>query len=168
MNYKDIPKFLNPIIYRVDSRWKDFISTYIEEYKLDLNPIYQRGHVWKESQDVAFIEFCLKGGTSARQIYLNCPGWNNGEIDNFEVVDGKQRISAIVKFIDNKLKVFGDTYYKDLNGGFHLSNTSTMLSTNVASIEDRNILYQWYLEMNTGGTVHTQEELDKVRNLIEK
>lgn len=26
----------------------------------------------------------------------------------------------------------------------------------------------WYLEMNSGGTVHTKEELDKVKHLLEE
>ena len=74
MKFKDIKKLLDPVVYRVDSPWKYFFEHYEQ---LDLDPEYQRDHVWTEKQEIDFVQFCLKGGTSARQIYLNCPGWRS-------------------------------------------------------------------------------------------
>lgn len=30
------------------------------------------------------------------------------------------------------------------------------------------VVLQWYLDMNTGGTVHSEEEIARVRNLLEQ
>ena len=46
-----------------------------EYYQLQLNPNFQRGHVWTEKQQMLFVEFLLRGGKSARVIYFNKPSW---------------------------------------------------------------------------------------------
>ena len=65
-----------------------------EYYQLQLNPNFQRGHVWTEKQQMLFVEFLLRGGKSARVIYFNKPSWQmtktvNG-YDDFVCVDGLQ------------------------------------------------------------------------------
>ena len=42
-----------------------------EYYQLQLNPNFQRGHIWTEKQQMLFVEFLLRGGKSARVIYFN-------------------------------------------------------------------------------------------------
>ena len=38
---------------------------------LQLNPEFQRGHVWTEEQQIAWVEYYLRGGKSGNTIYLN-------------------------------------------------------------------------------------------------
>lgn len=104
-----------PLKYFV--RW---IKKNQEESGLILNPDFQRGHIWKEQQQIAYIEFLLRGGKSGRIIYFNCPYWSSGIRhfkNSFVCVDGLQRTIAIMKFINNEIPVF-DTYYKDFEIDF--------------------------------------------------
>jgi len=83
MNYKDIPKFTQPARYQVNSSWRyleEMLARYNERSTegldgLDLNPDFQRGHVWSTDKQIAYVEFCLKGGQSSREILFNHPNW---------------------------------------------------------------------------------------------
>jgi hypothetical protein len=64
---------------------------------LNLNPSYQRGDVWPTSDAQKLIESILRGIPLPSIILLN-PGGNN-KITQYEVVDGKQRLTSILRFI---------------------------------------------------------------------
>ena len=119
MKFKDIPQFLtNKANYHIDIGFRYFdkaIQNYIDEDGLILNPPFQRGHVWTEEQQKAYIVYLLRGGPSGKDLYFNCPSWHckaTTDYNEFVCVDGLQRITAIRKFIQNKLKVFG-CYYNE-------------------------------------------------------
>ena len=77
MKLKDIKKFISDEYgYEINigfSYIEKALEDYVENYKLDLNPDFQRGHVWTEEQQTAYMEFLLKGGKTSRVIYFNCP-----------------------------------------------------------------------------------------------
>lgn len=139
----------------------------IEEYKndmnLQLNPEFQRGHVWNEKQQSDFMEFTLQGGKTGRDIYFNHPGWLHGFYGDFVCVDGLQRLTAIIKFLNNELKVFGNylSEYEDnirsidCNFIFHINN-----------LQSEKEVLRWYVEMNRGGVPHTEEEINRVLKMI--
>lgn len=83
--------------------------------RFDLQPDFQREKVWSLDKEQKLIDTILKRWDIPK-IYLNII---DGE--NFEVIDGQQRLSAIFKFYSNELplsKVFSNTYgglyYNDL------------------------------------------------------
>jgi uncharacterized protein with ParB-like and HNH nuclease domain len=141
-----------------------------EEVKhgLQLNPLFQRGHVWSESQQITFIEFLLKGGKSNRTIYLNHPYWGNLSkkqgYNDFVCVDGLQRMTAVKRFLDNEIKVF-NCYYKDFEDK---TPVEIDLLINVNNLRTEKEVLKWYIEMNEGGTPHTNEEINKVKKMLNK
>lgn len=40
------------------------IKTYEETYNLNMEPNFQRSHVWTDEQQIAFLEYFSKGGKS--------------------------------------------------------------------------------------------------------
>ena len=167
--YRSIPQLMNPGRYHVDSEWEYFVDHYVKNvdgrgFAMNLDPEYQRGHVWTREQEIAFVEFSLRGGMSARTIYLNCPRWTSGHGTDLEVVDGKQRITAVVRYLDDVFPAFGKLRSEsgDLPRSANLS-----FSVNVAELDERRLVYEWYYQLNSGGTAHTKEELEKVLRLME-
>jgi hypothetical protein len=149
--------------------WADSRKT---ENGLDINPDFQRAHVWTEEQQVAYVEFCLKGGKFNNTLLFNCVGWMDDYRGPFVLVDGKQRLEAVRKFLRNELRVFRTL---DPTGqGFLLSDFEDELNWRhdliivVNNLATRKEVLQWYLDTNAGGVVHTDEELDKVRRLLEE
>ena len=94
MNFHDIPQFTRAG-YQCHVSWKyleSWIKSQEEELNLDLDPDFQRAHVWSEYQQRKYVEFILQNGQSARDIYFNCDGWMGSFRGPFVLVDGKQRL----------------------------------------------------------------------------
>lgn len=71
------------------------ISEFIQKSvasKLDIDPIYQRNDVWSPSSAISLIHSILRGIPLPSVIL-----WENAS-GHFQVIDGKQRISSILKF----------------------------------------------------------------------
>jgi hypothetical protein len=172
--FRDIPQFTQCAGYAVDVGL-DYLphhyAHYVLDYALDVSPDFQRGNVWTDLQKVRFMEYFLRGGKSGLDIYTNCPTWNEGSygFENpnawFVLVDGKQRLDAALGFLNNEFAVFGH-YYRDFTDTprIHLGN----FKWHVNSLKTRKECLQWYLDLNCGGTVHTDDELDKVRELLKQ
>lgn len=146
MKFEDIQKYTKPghweCFYTLDFAVKT-IEEWVIEDNLLLNPDFQRGNVWTEKQQVAYIEFLLKGGKSARVIYFNHPGWMGSFNGQMVCVDGLQRITAIQKFINNEIKVF-NTYYKDFEDHLPLDN-------GIDNKIKEYVLYNRYVEAGASG-----------------
>ena len=80
MKFSEIPQYLtNRAHYKVDVAVQYFYKTiqnFIDEDGLILNPPFQRGHVWTEEQQQAYIVHLLRGGSSGKDIFLNKPSWH--------------------------------------------------------------------------------------------
>lgn len=170
MKFLEIPQFLtNRANYKIDVALKYFSKTirdFIEEDGLILNPEFQRGHVWTQEQQERYIEYFLKGGTSGREMFFNKPSWHcsaKTDYDDFVCVDGLQRITAIMKFQANEIKAFG-LYYNEFEG--EPREVTTRLSIRINDLQYEKDVLQWYIEMNEGGTPHTKEEIQRVRDIL--
>ena len=140
----------------------------------ELEPDFQRGHVWSEAQRVAFIESMLRQTAPAR-ILFNCPGWSRstesagamGDIpeNTMQCIDGLQRLTAVRKFMAGEFTVFGGLEAQDLKGTpFDLVRYRLQMA--VYEFKSRADLLQFYLHLNEGGTPHGPQELARVREML--
>lgn len=133
---------------------------------LQLDPKFQRGHVWTEKQQIAFLEYFFRGGKSGLVVYFNKPDWHHEVAKNayndYVCVDGLQRITAILRFYNNEIPVFG-TYYKEFEDRPRMQHT---IRINVNDLQTEKEVLQWYIDMNAGGTPHTAEEINKVKDML--
>lgn len=168
-SFKDIPQFTYGS-YEVDIHIRHLermLKSYEEDYNLELNPDFQRGNVWTEEQQIKFVEFFLSGGKSARVIYFNIGEWSfnkKTDIPQMVCVDGLQRLTAILRFLHNEIPVFGHciSEYED---NIPLDHT---LKFNINNLAYKKDVLKWYVEMNSGGTVHSNEEIERVKKMIEE
>jgi hypothetical protein len=169
VRFRDISQFPQ-CYYRCDVSWT-YLEHHIERQRehgsaaLDLEPDFQRAHVWIPSQQIAYVEYVLRGGTSGKELYFNCPGWMNDFRGPYVIVDGKQRLEAVRAFLRGDIPAFGHYRgdYTDSPDILHVN-----FSWNIAAIDTRAEVLKWYLNFNSGGSVHTQAELDRVRELLER
>ena len=172
MRFADIPQFTRSGSWECDFdlvRLVRYIEELEKEEGLQLNPNFQRGHVWTEEQQIAFLEYFLRGGKSGTTIYLNKPDWQragtvNGYND-FVCVDGLQRITAVKRFVNNEIPVFG-AYFKEYEDKSRVLPYGFKLNINDLKTESE--VLQWYIDMNSGGTPHTAEEIERVKRLMEE
>ena len=168
MRFQDIPQFTQDGHYRVNVGL-DYLKSHIErfkkEYGLIMDSDFQRGHVWTEDKQIAFMEFLLKGGRGSSEIRFNCPRWQRFSCGYpMVLVDGLQRVTAALRFINNEIPVFGYFYNQFEDKIPFFSGLEFLIN----DLETRSEVLQWYIDINTGGVVHTEEEIEKVRVLLEK
>ena len=168
MKWEDIPQFTSCRNYGVEWSLFRHFCRYIDgeiEAGLVLNPDFQRGHVWTEEQQVAYIEYLLMGGMSGRTIYLNAKdiGSPSREAQDYVCVDGLQRITAIQRFYRDEIAAFGH-HYSQFEGRLNTTKLTVRIVMN--DLQTREEVLQWYLELNSTGTPHSKEELDKVKALL--
>ena len=173
LNFQELAKTFVPTpSYRVHVDWR-YIEDHITNWQergsdgsiaaLDLDPDFQRGHVWTIEQQTAYVEYNIRGGMSGREIYFNCKGWSGRYEGPFVIVDGKQRLQAARQFLANKVPVFGGYYFSEIEGRLP-SNASFNFCVN--DLKTRAEVLKWYLEMNSGGTPHTPAEIAKVQTML--
>ncbi len=111
----------------------------IKDKKLILDPDYQRRAIWGVDKKTAFIESLYMEIMIPPIYVVEIPGEDILDETKYEVVDGKQRLTAIMDFIKGSLKLNERNleYYADIFGGKSFSEvreiepekTSQMLSS---------------------------------------
>ena len=168
MKASEIKRLTNRGSYQVDYKL-NYLQKAIQEWQeegLDLCPDFQRGHVWTAEQQVAFVEYILRSGKTS-ELLFNTKGNYASTSEDFVCVDGLQRLTALLLFLEDKLPVFGGHTRSQIEG-IDLLLRELHLSFRINELLTRKAVLQWYLELNAGGTPHTDSEIDRVRDLLSK
>jgi len=165
----NIPELIPTGNYWINSHLeflKDTIDRYVKEYGLNLNPDFQRHHVWTMEQRIRYVEFTLQGGKS-NPIYFNHENWMRSGKGEMVIVDGKQRLTSLLMFLNNEFQVLKEL---DTEGfGFYAREFDFIPNDIVIAINDlptREKVLLWYLQINKGNVAHTVEEIEKVENIL--
>jgi hypothetical protein len=86
------------------------ICTMVDREAIDLSPVYQRRERWQPNKQSALVESFLLN-VPVPPIYLA-----EDEFGRYSVVDGKQRITAIWRFISNRLVLRNLETFVELEG----------------------------------------------------
>lgn len=172
--YTDIPQFTSWGCYESTMPWGSIEKTLAEwkrDQTIDIMPDYQRGHKWNTPQQRRYVEYCLKGGRTARTLLWNCSSWMGSFDTPLELVDGVQRLQAVQLFMGNELDVFTGkngvgSFYSDFEEPLHFSQATFTFHIN--NLKTRKEVLQWYIDLNSGGTVHEDSEIERVRQLLRK
>ncbi len=140
----------------------------------ELSPDFQRGtkDVWTEEQRVRYVESLLRHAAPTR-ILFNCPGWEGnprpeGDIPayTFQCIDGLQRMTAVLHFMQSRFTVFEGHSAESLKGS-PFDPRKYRLQICIFEFDMRADLLQHYIHLNAGGTPHPPEEIQRVRVLLE-
>jgi len=165
MKFEDIEQYpycnyiLDIPLYDIDEGFERYFKQ-----GLELQPDFQRNHVWSNTQRSAYVEHVLRGGGKQQLIVAN-------KNDNsFVLLDGLQRLTTCFMFIRNQIPAF-NTLYKDFeyskNSGIRISMLCG-IKFGILNLKTRLDILRWYKMLNAGGTVHSEDELNKVDILIQE
>lgn len=80
-----------------------------------------------------------------------------------------QRTTAFMKFINGEIKAF-DQYFNDFcfTKREICGNPLPEFRVNVYMnhLENKKEILEWYIDMNSGGTPHTNDEIERVKKMI--
>lgn len=149
---------------------KGYSDGTLEEDWINLNPEYQRGHVWTVKQQEAFVGHMLEGGATPIVILNRDANYRLPD----EIVDGKQRLTAVVAWICGEIaarltdstRVYRTDFSADdqrlIMGPVGPHFTAGYVHLNRADV------LRLYLRLNTGGTVHTDAEISRVQAMLDE
>jgi hypothetical protein len=87
---------------KIQKEKKPLDKLYTRRNRYDLQPDFQRSKVWSPDKESKLLDTIYKGWDIPK-VYLNVV-----DEENFEVIDGQQRLTAIFKFYDDKLALPND------------------------------------------------------------
>ena len=171
INLEDEGIYKNPPVQQSMDISLNYLQKEVEDKPFVLRPEYQRGVVWSDHEQSLFVGFILEGGETQNMI------WNNrGLPDGYAVVDGQQRTISCLRFMKNEIPALAHDSNQELVS-FYLDDldeqSQTMLSTKFTLQVGRMEIPkaqepEIYLKVNKRGKEHTDKELQKAQDVLEK
>jgi hypothetical protein len=126
----------------------------------DANPDYQRGYVWSEEDEVRLIDSLFQGRDIGKFVFVKYPWPRNDD----EVLDGKQRLNTLVRFITNQFKYKG-LYWNQI-GKFDRDQFENRIVQYV-EIDGKDLTeadkLEIFLSVNAAGVPQSEDHLTAVR-----
>jgi hypothetical protein len=138
-----------------------------------LDPPFQRGPVWTLRQKRAWIE-SLMGGLPLPAIFINQFGLRPGSKPHPVygvrdiVIDGQQRIRAIMGFLQDKFQVRGEYYSQQsqtFKRVFRMDPVCPFIYSKFATMRE---CAELYVRLLTAGTAHTPAEIGKAQRFLRR
>ena len=140
----------------------------MEGNMIELNPGYQRHHVWQDNKRKSLLIESL-------MLRIPIPAFYFYENENsiYQVIDGQQRLTTIRDFVNGEFKLTGLEYlgnqynqkkFKDLDAKYVQRIYRTQIAVNVLDARSpRQVIYDIFRRVNTGGVSLNPQEM---RNAI--
>lgn len=142
------------------------ISNMVDDESIDISPKYQRRERWDIVRQSELIESFI----------LNIPVppvyFSEDDYGTYSVIDGKQRITAINKFLRDELKLKGLENFEELNGKVFSElpkNIKNALKVRpylrVVTLlrqSDKDVKYEVFLRLNKAGVALNSQEIRNV------
>lgn len=129
--------------------------------KLTIQPEYQRNYIYADGKrDVACIDSLLKGYP------LGLIYFNKLDDDNYEVLDGQQRITSVGRYVNGKFAITDTNGNKNYFSGLSKDNQDKIMSSELLVYEcegTESEIKEWFRTINIVGVPLNQQEL---RNAI--
>jgi hypothetical protein len=126
---------------------------------------YQRGLVWKLEDKVALIESIMNHVDIGKFTFIRrdyAP-----DTKSYEVLDGKQRLNALVEFYEGRFAYRGK-YYLELHPQDRMLFKSYPISKGETNPLTEKEKYDYFLRLNTGGKPQDLNHLAHVKKLWEE
>jgi hypothetical protein len=144
---------------------------YFSKYGIDLKPEYQRGNVWTLEQKQSLIDSVFRNIDIGKLAIIKRPWGSDGNKPAtpklYEMLDGKQRLTALIEYYTGQFKYRGKYYHElcfgDKNHFKHY--TVSIAETDPLTNEQK---YRYFLKLNTTGTPVDPEHMAKVTGLLQK
>lgn len=139
------------------------------EGTMRFNEPYHRDYIWTSEQQVGYIMGLFRGKADIRPIIIE--EYDNDGNRIFEVLDGKQRLLTIFRFIENKFSV-RDLFFKDLceeDRKYILNFTikyTRITPMNSFGFINKLFKLNMYIQINYLGTKLNEYDIRKIGHLI--
>lgn len=129
------------------------------------SPEYQRGYVWTLEDKQRLVRSIFNRTDIGKFVFLE----HSYPENRLEVLDGKQRLNAIIEFTEGRFAFNGKTWFQLSWEDKRAFNDLHVSSTGIESDRIRKSDIYWlFLTLNTGGVPQTDEQVAHVQALYDK
>lgn len=138
--------------------------SFFERNRVETEVDYQREYVWKKDQQQLFLNSIISGLPLG---YISVVKDKSAFV--YEIVDGKQRLTTLRKFVENEISVEingEEVFYKDLNMAernmFESCDLPMVRLIDPTKLDKLN----YFMMINFGGVAQSEEHKKKVERMI--
>ena len=164
------PELFDKEDIRLSFSQRDISSIFCMAYHfgIDFNPPYQRDFCWEREDKVMLIDSVFNNVDIGKFVFIKRDYAFKGPL--YEVLDGKQRIKALLDFHEGRFCYKGlryrDLHYRDMNMFDRYPISVAVVDNNKEVTEE--FKYKYFLKLNTTGKPQSEEHLAKVRKMYEE
>jgi len=136
---------------------------------IDTEVDYQRGNIWELLDKEKLIDSIFKNIEIGKFALIRIPWKHKGKL--YEMIDGKQRLTALIEFFENRFAYNGVKFYElSSRDQSHFENYP--LQWGELSNEQNEITneqkYRYFLRLNTAGKLQDLKHIQYVEELLKK
>jgi hypothetical protein len=164
-HFEDIPSLIKNTDLRLSYSQMQMGELFGKAYYFGTNfdPEYQRDYVWELQDKVDLIDSIFNNIDIGKFVFIHK---DYGENYLYEILDGKQRMRAILDYYENRFAYKGK-YFNDLNerDQDHFEG----YATSIAEVRDisREQAMRYFVMVNKHGKVMDKAQIEKVEKMIE-
>lgn len=148
------------------SFYNSTLESLLQKYYLsgvDMSPSYQRDYVWDDKDKESLLDSIFSHIEIGKFAFIEKDYTSDV---SFEILDGKQRLSTLLAFYENRFPYKG-AYFDDLSP----KDRHTFLNANVSIGTTREMsedqIYKYFYTLNKCGKVMDEAHLEHIKELIQ-
>ena len=136
-------------------------------FGVDFDPDYQRDYVWDQKDKELLLDSVFKNIDIGKFVFICIPveKWIERGF-GYEILDGKQRLSTLIEFYENKLTYKGK-YYNDLSKMDKWAFTEHAVAMAEVSETDKKTVLKYFLMLNRTGKFMDESHLTEIEKMMD-
>lgn len=136
-------------------------------WNLDMSPEYQRGNVWTQAEKELLIESIFENRDIGKFVIVMRP-YAPWPAPHAEILDGKQRLTALIEFYENRLtykgRLFNDLHWRDQ---CHIKRYCIAWAE-LGENTNRKQKLEYFLKLNVAGIPQDPKHIEFVEKLLKE
>jgi len=132
---------------------------------VDMDVDYQREHVWTKADKIALIDSVFNNVEIGKFVFVQRNMRAAGKL--YEILDGKQRLTAIIEFVEDRLKYRG-FYFSELSFRDQHKFTETNISYGYLENPSKEAIFETFIKLNTCGKPMASKHINHVKHLLKE
>lgn len=133
---------------------------------VDFNVDYQRDHVWTITDKIDLIDSIFNNIDIGKFVFVE-RSYSDEREKRLEILDGKQRLSALCEFYEDRFKYRG-FYFSELSQFDKNKFESHSIAYGYLENPNKRAIFETFIKLNTCGKPMASKHIDKVKKLLDE
>lgn len=130
---------------------------------VDMDVEYQREHVWTRKEKVELLDSVFNNIDIGKFVFVQRNMSAAGKL--YEIIDGKQRLTALTEFIEDRFKYRG-FYFSELSFRDQHKITEHNVSYGYLENPNKEAIFETFIKLNTCGKPMATKHITHVKKLL--